>query len=161
LPRAQPLEIRHLGESGNDGGTTASVRVYRLRNEEEALQLTLLKTKLHRGAITAADLDYEGSCAIDAALLERAGILEHEQIALYNVTNGARLTTYAIAAPAGSREICANGAAAHHMRAGDRVIICSYAAMPAGEAAHFTPRVLILDEHNRVTSERGAIARVA
>lgn len=125
------------------------------------MQLTLLKAKLHRAAITAADLDYEGSCAIDADLLERAGILENEQIQLYNVTNGERLTTYAIRAPAGSREVCANGAAAHHMRAGDRVIICSYAAMDAEAAARFKPRVLTLDEHNRVQSERGTIARVA
>jgi aspartate 1-decarboxylase len=121
----------------------------------------MLKAKLHRAAITAADLDYEGSCAIDAELLARAGILEYEQIQLYNVTNGERLTTYAINAPAGSREICANGAAAHHMRAGDRVIICSYARMNAEAAAHFNPRVLILDENNRVHSEHGAVARVA
>lgn len=121
------------------------------------MQLTLMKAKLHRAVITMADLDYEGSCAIDSELLERAGILEHEQIHLYNVTNGERLVTYAIKAPAGSREICANGAAAHLMRAGDRVIICSYADMPAEQAAHFTPRVLILDEANRVKSERGTI----
>ncbi|MDN5864220.1 MAG: aspartate 1-decarboxylase [Gammaproteobacteria bacterium] len=125
------------------------------------MQLTVLKAKFHRAAITAADLDYEGSCAIDSELLERAGILEYEQIHLYNVTNGERLVTYAIRAPAGSREICANGAAAHHMRAGDRVIICSYAAMPAEAAARFKPRVLVLDEHNEVLSERGAVARVA
>ncbi|MGH8161145.1 MAG: aspartate 1-decarboxylase [Gammaproteobacteria bacterium] len=125
------------------------------------MQLTLLKSKLHRAAVTAADLDYEGSCAIDVELLERAGILEYEQIQLYNVTNGERLTTYAIRAPAGSREICANGAAAHHMRVGDRVIICSYAAMEAEAAARFKPRVLILDENNRIQSESGAVARVA
>ena len=85
------------------------------------MQLTLLKGKLHQAAITAADLEYEGSCAIDSDLLARAGILEYEQIHIYNVTNGQRLVTYAIKAPAGSREICANGAAAHRMRAGDRV----------------------------------------
>lgn len=125
------------------------------------MQLTVLKAKLHRAAITAADLDYEGSCAIDSELLERAGILEHEQIHLYNVTNGKRLVTYAISAPAGSRGICANGAAAHYMRAGDRVIICSYAAMPAGEAAGFKPRIVVLDEANEVLSERGAVTRAA
>ena len=121
------------------------------------MQLTLMKAKLHRAAITMADLDYEGSCAIDSELLERAGILEHEQIHMYNVTNGERLVTYAIKAPAGSREVCANGAAAHLMRAGDRVIICSYATMPAQEATGFKPRILLLDAQNRVTSERGII----
>ncbi|MGH8271915.1 MAG: aspartate 1-decarboxylase [Gammaproteobacteria bacterium] len=125
------------------------------------MQLTLLKSKLHQATITAADLDYEGSCAIDAELLARAGILEYEQIHLYNITNGERLVTYAIHAPAGSREICANGAAAHHMRKGDRVIICSYAAMEAEAAARFKPRVLILDEENRVKSERGTVIRAA
>ncbi len=125
------------------------------------MQLTILKAKLHRAAITASDLDYEGSCAIDADLLARAGILEYEQIQLYNVTNGERLTTYAIGAPAGSHEICANGAAAHRMHVGDRVIICSYAAMEAEAAARFKPRILLLDENNRIQSERGAVARVA
>jgi aspartate 1-decarboxylase len=118
----------------------------------------LLKGKLHQAAITAADLEYEGSCAIDSDLLERAGILEYEQIHIYNVTNGQRLVTYAIKAPAGSREICANGAAAHHMRAGDRVIIAAYAAMDAAAAEKFKPRVLILDENNNVKSERGIAA---
>lgn len=125
------------------------------------MQLTLLKAKLHRATITAADLDYEGSCAIDSELLERAGILESEQIHLYNVTNGERLVTYAIGAPRGTREVCANGAAAHRMRTGDRVIICSYAAMPAEAAARFTPRVIVLNETNEVICERGAAARVA
>lgn len=124
------------------------------------MELTLLKAKLHQAAITAADLEYEGSCAIDSELLARAGILEYEQIHIYNVTNGQRLVTYAIKAPAGSREICANGAAAHHMRAGDRVIIAAYAAMDAAAAERHKPRVLILDENNEVKSERG-IAAVA
>ena len=124
------------------------------------MQLTLLKGKLHQAAITAADLEYEGSCAIDADLLARAGILEYEQIHIYNVTNGQRLVTYAIKAPAGSREICANGAAAHHMRAGDRVIIAAYASMDAAAAERHKPRVLILDENNEIKSERG-IAAVA
>lgn len=127
---------------------------------ECVLQLTLLKAKLHQAVITGADLDYEGSCAIDAELLAGAGILEYEQIHIYNVTNGERLVTYAIKAPAGSRYIRANGAAAHHMRAGDRVIIAAYAAMDAAAAERFQPRVLILDKHNNVKSERG-IAAVA
>lgn len=121
------------------------------------MQITLLKAKLHQATITAADLDYEGSCGIDADLLARAGITEYEQIHIYNLSNGERLITYAIKALAGSREICANGAAAHRMHAGDRVIIAAYAAMEAKEAAHFQPRVLILDRQNAITSERGAV----
>jgi len=125
---------------------------------ENILQLTLLKAKLHQAAITGADPDYEGSCAIDAGLLARAGILEYEQIHIYNITNGERLVTYAIKAPAGSREVCANGAAAHRMHAGDRVIIAAYALMDAAAAERFQPRVLILDAHNEVKSERGTVA---
>ncbi|HEX5314081.1 MAG TPA: aspartate 1-decarboxylase [Gammaproteobacteria bacterium] len=121
------------------------------------MQLTMLKAKLHLAVVTSADLDYEGSCAIDQELLARAGILEYEQIHLYNVTNGERLVTYAIKAPPGSREIGANGAAAHHMRVGDRIIICSYVAMDEAVALRFRPRVLILDEANRVKSERGGV----
>lgn len=124
------------------------------------MQITLLKAKLHQATITAADLDYEGSCAIDADLLARAGIAEYEQIHLYNLSNGERLVTYAIKAPAGSGAICANGAAAHRMHAGDRVIIAAYAVMETEEAARFRPRVLILDADNAIKSERGA-ARAA
>ena len=122
------------------------------------MQLTLLKAKLHQAAVTGADPDYEGSCAIDAELLARVGILEYEQIHIYNVTNGERLVTYAIEAPAGSREICANGAAAYRIRAGDRVIIAAYAILDSVVAEHFQPRVLILDAHNAVKSERGIVA---
>ncbi len=128
--------------------------------EGGSLKITLLKSKLHQAAITAADLDYEGSCAIDAELLARSGIAEYEQIHLYNITNGERLVTYAIKAPAGSREIRANGAAAHLMRVSDRIIVAAYAVMDAAEAERHKPRVLILDEHNRIRSERG-IARAA
>lgn len=121
------------------------------------MQLNLLKAKLHQAAVTAADIDYEGSCAIDEELLERAGIHEYEQIHIYNLSNGERIVTYAIKAPAGSREICANGAAAHRIRVGDRVIICAYAVFDAAEAARHRPRVLILDETNRVRAERGDV----
>ncbi|MGH8426415.1 MAG: aspartate 1-decarboxylase [Gammaproteobacteria bacterium] len=121
------------------------------------MQLTLLKAKLHQAVVTSADLDYEGSCAIDADLLARAGILEYEQIHLYNITNGERLVTYAIKAPAGSGAIGANGAAAHHMRVGDRIIICTYAVMDAADAVRYKPRVVILDETNNVKSERGTV----
>lgn len=114
------------------------------------MQLTILKAKLHRACVTHADKDYEGSCAIDDALLEAAGIHEYEQIQIYNVANGNRFTTYAIRAERGSRIISVNGAAAHLATPGDRVIICAYAAVDAVEARQYRPRLVYLDEANRI-----------
>jgi len=113
--------------------------------------LTLLKCKLHRACVTHAEVDYEGSCAIDSDLMALAGIREYEQIQIYNVTNGERFTTYAIRAESGSRVISVNGAAAHKANPGDRVIICAYADMSEAEADLFKPSLVYLDEHNRVT----------
>ena len=121
------------------------------------MQLTLLKAKLHRACVTHAELDYEGSCAIDSDLLELAGIMEYEQIQIYNVTGGERFTTYAIRAEAGSRVISVNGAAAHKSRPGDRVIICAYGGMSEQEARLHKPKLVYLDEHNRVTRTGDAI----
>ncbi|MEY6431577.1 aspartate 1-decarboxylase [Thioalkalicoccus limnaeus] len=121
------------------------------------MQLTLLKCKLHRACVTHAELDYEGSCAIDEDLLRQAGIREYEQIQIYNVANGERFTTYAIRAAAGSRVISVNGAAAHKASPGDRVIICAYAAMTEAEANVFKPSLVYLDEHNRVLRTGDAI----
>ena len=115
------------------------------------MQLTLLKCKLHRACVTHAEVDYEGSCAIDEDLLRLAGIREYEQIQIYNVTNGERFTTYAIRAEPGSRVISVNGAAAHKAAPGDRIIICAYAAMSEAEADAYRPSLVYFDEHNRVT----------
>jgi aspartate 1-decarboxylase len=115
------------------------------------MQLTVLKCKLHRACVTHAELDYEGSCAIDIELMKLAGIHEYEQIQIYNVTNGERFTTYAIQAEAGSRVISVNGAAAHKAAPGDRVIICAYAGLDEDEMADFQPSLVYLDEQNRVT----------
>ncbi len=114
------------------------------------MQLTVLKCKLHRACVTHAEVEYEGSCAIDVNLLEAAGILPYEQIQIYNVTNGERLTTYAIEAERGSRVISVNGAAAHRAKPGDRVIICAYTGLDAAEARVFRPRLVYLDEHNHI-----------
>lgn len=114
------------------------------------MQLTLLKSKLHRACVTHAELDYDGSCAIDTRLLEAAGILEFEQIQIYNITNGERFTTYAIKADAGSGIISVNGAAAHKARVNDRVIICTYTQMEAAAARVYKPRLVYLNEHNRI-----------
>ncbi len=123
------------------------------------MKLTMLKSKLHRATVTHAELDYEGSCAIDQDLLDAAQILPFEQLHIYNVANGERFTTYAIAAPRGSGTIGVNGAAAHKAGPGDLLIICTYAEMEAEEAAHFAPRLVYLDGDNRIShSSHGRLA---
>lgn len=121
------------------------------------MQLTLLKAKLHQACVTHAELDYDGSCAIDGDLLDAAGILEFEQIDIYDITNGERFTTYAIRAEAGSRIISVNGAAAHKARVGDRVIICAYGQLEAAAAGQFKPRLLYLDADNHVVRTANTI----
>ena len=113
------------------------------------MQLTLLKGKIHRATVTQCDLDYEGSISVDSALMERAGILPHEQVDVLNINNGARFTTYALPAPAGSGIIGVNGAAARLAQKGDLVIIVAYARMEEAEAKSFQPRVLLVDAKNK------------
>ena len=93
--------------------------------------LTMMKAKLHRATVTQADLEYEGSIAIDRDLLDQSGILPHEQVDVLNITTGARFTTYAIEAPRGSRVIGVNGAAARLVQKGDKVIVVTYCQLPA------------------------------
>jgi aspartate 1-decarboxylase len=114
------------------------------------MQLTLLKCKLHRVCVTHAELDYEGSCAIDELLMRQAGIREYEQLHLYNLANGERFTTYAIRAEAGSRVISINGAAAHKASPGDRLIICCYASMDEQDATAFEPTLVYCNDANEV-----------
>ncbi|MCZ6499222.1 MAG: aspartate 1-decarboxylase [Gammaproteobacteria bacterium] len=121
------------------------------------MQLTLLKAKLHRACVTHSELDYEGSCAIDTNLLAAAGITEYEQIQIYNVANGERFTTYAIRAERGSKIISVNGAAAHKASRGDRLIICSYAAMSEQEASLHKPRLVYLNKNNEITRSANII----
>jgi aspartate 1-decarboxylase len=111
--------------------------------------LTLLKAKIHRATVTQCDLNYEGSISVDAGLLERSGILPHEQVDVLNINNGERFTTYAIPAPAGSGTIGVNGAAARLAQKGDLVIIIAYARMEEAEAKSWQPRVLLVDGGNR------------
>jgi len=115
------------------------------------MQLSVLKCKLHRACVTHAELDYEGSCAIDRDLLDQAGILPYEQIQIYNIANGERFTTYAIEAEAGSRIISINGAAAHKAAPGDRIIICAYAGLDEKELVNFKPSLVYLNELNHIT----------
>ena len=111
--------------------------------------LTLLKGKIHRATVTQCDLHYEGSISVDSALLERSGILPHEQVDVLNINNGERFTTYAIPAAAGSGMIGINGAAARLAQKGDLVIIVAYARMEEAEAKSFQPRVLLVDLNNK------------
>ncbi len=114
------------------------------------MHLTLLKAKLHHARVTHAELEYEGSCAIDARLLDAAGIREYEKIHIYNMGNGERFSTYAIRAEADSGVISVNGAAAHKARPGDRLIICAYAVLSQQEALAHRPTLVYLDAANRI-----------
>jgi len=112
--------------------------------------VTLMKSKLHRATVTQADLDYEGSIAIDRDLLDAADIFPNEQVDVLNITTGARFTTYAIEAPRGSRVIGVNGAAARLVQKNDKVIIVTYGQLPAEEARNYSPTVVLLDDANHI-----------
>lgn len=118
------------------------------------MQITLLKSKLHRVTTTHAELSYEGSCAIDGHLLDTAGIREYEQIQIYNINNGERFTTYAIRAEDMSGIISVNGAAAHKASPGDLLIIATYAQMTNEEADTFKPIMVYFDAQNKITHTR-------
>lgn len=104
--------------------------------------IEVLKSKIHRVTVTEADLDYIGSITIDEALMDAAGIIENERVDIYNITNGERLSTYAIRGERGSGVIGINGAAAHKVHVGDLVIIATYAHMELDEARQWHPTVI-------------------
>ena len=110
----------------------------------------MMKSKIHRATVTQADLDYVGSVTLDAALMEAADLLEGEQVAIVDITNGARIETYVIPGERGSGVIGINGAAAHLVHPGDLVIIMSYAVLSDSEARSLEPRVVHVDEQNRI-----------
>ena len=110
----------------------------------------MMKSKIHRATVTQADLDYVGSVTLDAALMEAADLLEGEQVAIVDITNGARIETYVIPGPRGSGVIGINGAAAHLVHPGDLVIIMSYAVLSDAEARALKPLVVHVDEKNRI-----------
>jgi aspartate 1-decarboxylase len=121
------------------------------------MQRTMLKAKLHRVTTTHAELNYEGSCAVDENLLEAADIREYEQIDIYNIANGERFTTYAIRAQRGSGIISINGAAARKASPGDLLIIASYASYSELELQKYHPRLVYVDAQNRIVDRRGSI----
>jgi aspartate 1-decarboxylase len=116
----------------------------------KTMKLQIFKSKIHRATVTHADLSYEGSVTIDRSLMEAANILPYEAVHIWNVTRGTRLMTYALEGPAGSGAICVNGAAAHLNQPGDLVILATFAEMTPEEARGYKPRVVRVDEHNRI-----------
>ena len=110
----------------------------------------MMKSKIHRATVTQADLDYVGSVTLDAALMEAADLLEGEQVAIVDITNGARIETYVIPGERGSGVIGINGAAAHLVHPGDLVIIMSYALVTDAEARSLEPKVVHVDEKNQI-----------
>lgn len=121
------------------------------------MQRTLLKSKIHRVRVTDSNLNYEGSLTIDSDLMESADILPYEQIKIYNIYNGARFETYAIAGPAGKGDICLNGAAARMGTQGDLIIIATYANYSEAEAVAHKPIVVLVDSQNRECADKAII----
>ncbi len=114
------------------------------------LQRPMMLSKIHRATVTQADLDYVGSITIDAELMEAADILPNQQVDVLDISNGERLTTYAIPGPRGGRDLTINGAAAHLVAVGDRVIVVAYGLMSDEDARGYTPRVVVVDERNDI-----------
>ena len=114
------------------------------------MRLHVFKSKIHRATVTHADLDYEGSVTISGELMDAAQILDHEQVHIWNVTRGTRLTTYALRGDANSGIICINGAAAHLMKPQELVILATFAEMEQAEARAWRPTVVLVDDKNRI-----------
>lgn len=119
------------------------------------MQRLLLKSKIHRARVTEANLDYEGSLTIDEDLMDAADILQYEQIKIYNIHNGARFDTYAIAGPRGSGVFCLNGAAARMGARGDLIIIVTYAHYDEKERLDHKPKIVLLGQNNKPISHAG------
>ena len=115
----------------------------------------MLKSKIHRATVTDSELEYEGSITVDSLLMEAADLMEYEEVAVWDLTNGARLTTYVIPGDAGSGTVAMNGAAAHLVRRGDRVIISSFAEYDEAELRDFAARKVFVDASNRIVPEAG------
>jgi aspartate 1-decarboxylase len=123
------------------------------------MHLTLLKSKIHRAAVTGASLHYEGSLTIAVDLAEKVGLLPYEKILIGNMANGARFETYAI--PGGPGTVCLNGAAARLVQPGDRIIVITYADYDEAELEDYTPRVVHVDGTNRIIDEFEAVTIAA
>ena len=118
----------------------------------------MLRAKIHRATVTQADVDYEGSITIDRRLLDATDLLPNEAVCVWNVTNGNRFETYAVEGPADSGVICVNGAAAHLVRPGDLIIIAAYTWLEEAVARRHEPKVVFVDEDNRIREKRAEVA---
>jgi aspartate 1-decarboxylase len=125
------------------------------------VQNFMLKGKIHGAVVTDANVAYEGSITIDAALMDAAGILPHEQVQVWSVTTGERLATYAIPGVPGAGDVCINGAAAHRIKKDEVVIIAAFAWMDEKEAVKHEPRIVFVDGRNRISERRPERRRVA
>ena len=114
------------------------------------MQITLLKSKIHRAIVTDANLDYIGSISIDESLMRAANLVENEKVHVLSITTGVRIETYVIKAPANSGEICINGAAAHLIKKDEMVIIVAYGRMNQEHASNFQPTIAHVNQHNRL-----------
>ena len=121
------------------------------------VQITMLKSKIHRATLTGVEPDYEGSITLDRALMQRAGILPFEQVHVLNLSNAARLVTYAIEAPAGSGTVMLNGPAARLGLPGDLVVILTYAQMTEEEVRTHQPTIVLVDAKNRPRRPRQSL----
>lgn len=110
----------------------------------------ICKSKIHMATVTETNLEYEGSITIDGDLMRATDILPNEKVHVLNIDNGSRCETYAIEGEAGSGIICVNGAAAHHSKPGDKVIIIAYGVMDTPEASSYQPKIIFVDEKNRI-----------
>lgn len=115
------------------------------------MMIDMLKGKIHRATVVQAELDYVGSITVDTELMEAAGILEYEKVQIVDINNGNRFETYTIAGEAGSGMICLNGAAARCVSTGDKIIIMAYAQMTPEEAKEFSPKVVFVDDENKIS----------
>ena len=127
------------------------------------MYVSILKSKIHRARVTAADLHYEGSCSLDTHLMKAASLVVHEHIHVWNITRGSRLETYVIPAPQGSGIVQMNGAAAHHTKKGDLVIITSFGHVPMRDLKKHKPKIVFVDKNNkvvRITDKSGSVEKL-
>ena len=142
----QPAEPAPVSHQAPDDGN------FKERKRYARVQLEMLIGKIHRATVTEANVDYVGSITVDQALLDAAGILEYQRVQVVDVDNGNRLETYTIAAEPGSGTVCLNGAAAHCVEVGHKVIVMAYGLVDAHEAAELAPRIVFVDAANRPTT---------
>ena len=118
------------------------------------MKRSFLNSKIHKATVTDSQIDYEGSCEIDISLLNAASINIYEKIDIYNITNGERFSTYAIAGKAETGSICINGAACHKANIGDKIIICTYTELESNEIQNHKPTIIYVDTDNRIADKQ-------